>query len=144
MPHPLLFLSQSDYLIQIFYINSPTEWQREQIQSSLLLNKPTDLDLLSFQREGISCFSRTKVNWQFLPDLWGQFFHAISSWQIIPWMFIRNRKYNTWNGSLYSLFCLPQFPDRSTYCLCCIYRKYWDIFTYHSGPSCSKLNEVVH
>ena len=27
MPHPFLIISQSDYLIQIFYINSNTEWQ---------------------------------------------------------------------------------------------------------------------
>ena len=39
MPHPFQILSQSDYLIQIFYINSHTEWQTVQIQISWLLQK---------------------------------------------------------------------------------------------------------
>ena len=37
MPRPLQIFSQSDYLIQIFYINSNTEWQTVQIQISWLL-----------------------------------------------------------------------------------------------------------
>ena len=37
MPHPLLTVSQTDYLIQIVDINSHTEWQRVQIQISWLL-----------------------------------------------------------------------------------------------------------
>ena len=63
MPHPLLIFSQSDYLIQIVDINSLTKWQTEQIKISwLLLQKPTDLDLHSLQRQDISGFSRTRVH----------------------------------------------------------------------------------
>ena len=51
MPHPLLILSQSDYLIQIVHINSHTLWQTVQIQISWLLQKPTDLDLHCLQRQ---------------------------------------------------------------------------------------------
>ena len=61
MPGPLLIVSQSDSLIQIFYINSHTEWQTLQIQISWFLQKPTDLDLHCLQRQGISGFSRTRV-----------------------------------------------------------------------------------
>ena len=60
MPCPFLFFSQSDYLIQIADINSRTEWQTVQ--------KPTDLDLHCLQRQGISGFSRTRVN-NFNPSL---------------------------------------------------------------------------
>ena len=62
MPHPLLIFSQSDYLIQIVDINSHIEWQTVQIQISWLLQKPTDLDLHCLQQQGISVFSRTRVN----------------------------------------------------------------------------------
>ena len=59
----LLIFSQSDYLIQIVDTNSHTKWQTVQIQiSSLLLQKPTDLDLHCLQRQGISGFSRTRDN----------------------------------------------------------------------------------
>ena len=61
MPHPLLIVSHSDSLIQMFDINSHTEWQIVQIQISWLLQKPTDLDLHCLQRQGISGFSRTRV-----------------------------------------------------------------------------------
>ena len=37
MPHPLLIVSQSDYLIQTVDISSHTEWQTVQIQISWLL-----------------------------------------------------------------------------------------------------------
>ena len=63
MPHPFQIFSQSDYLIQIVDINSHTEWQAVQIQISWLLQKPTDLDLHCLQKQGISGFSRTRVNW---------------------------------------------------------------------------------
>ena len=62
MPHPFQIFSQSDYLIQIVDINSHTEWQAVQIQISWLLQKPTDLDLHCLQKQGISGFSRTRVN----------------------------------------------------------------------------------
>ena len=65
-PLPLLIFSQSDYLIQIIDINSHTSWQTVQIQISWLLQKPTDLDLHCLQRQGISGFSRTRVNVAFL------------------------------------------------------------------------------
>ena len=62
MPHPLLINSLSDCLIQADK-NSHAEWQTLQIQISWLLKKkPTDLDLHCLQRQGISRFSRTKVN----------------------------------------------------------------------------------
>ena len=62
MPRPLLIFSQSDYLIQIVDTNSNTEWQTVHIQISWLLQKPTDLDLHCLQRQGISGFSRIRVN----------------------------------------------------------------------------------
>ena len=62
MPFPFLIFSQLDYLIQIIDINSHTEWQTVQIQICWLLQKPTDLDLHCLQRQGISGFSRTRVN----------------------------------------------------------------------------------
>ena len=37
MSHPLLIVSQSDYLIQVVDTNSHTEWQTVQIQISWLL-----------------------------------------------------------------------------------------------------------
>ena len=58
---PLLFFSQSDYLIQIVDINSNTEWQTVQIQISWLLKKPTSLDLHCLQKQGIGGFSMTRV-----------------------------------------------------------------------------------
>ena len=65
MPHPLLIVSQSDYLkIQVVDINLHTDWQTVQIQISWLLQKPADLDLHYLQRQGISGFSRTRVNAQ--------------------------------------------------------------------------------
>ena len=62
MPHPLLIFSQSDYWIKIVDRNSHTDWQTVQIQISWLFQKPTDLDLHCLQRQGISEFSRTRVN----------------------------------------------------------------------------------
>ena len=62
MPHPLLIFSQSDYLIQVVDINSHTECQTVQIQISWRLKKPTDLDLHSLQKQGISRFSRGWLN----------------------------------------------------------------------------------
>ena len=62
MPRPLLIFSQSDNLIQIVAIKSHTYWQTVPIQISWLLKKPTDLDLHCLQRQGISGFSRTRVN----------------------------------------------------------------------------------
>ena len=69
MPRPFLIFSQSDYLIQIVDINSHTCWQIVQIQIIWLLQKPTDLDLHCLQRRGISGFSRTRVNINFLQYL---------------------------------------------------------------------------
>ena len=57
MPHSLLIVSQLDYLIQIVDINSHMEWQTVQIQISWLLK-----NLHCLQRQGISGFSRTRVN----------------------------------------------------------------------------------
>ena len=62
MPYLLLIVSQSDYLIQVVDIYSHTKWQTGQIQISWLFQKPTDLDLHYLQRQGISGFSRTRVN----------------------------------------------------------------------------------
>ena len=62
MPCLLPICSQSDYKIQVVDINLHTEWQTVQIQISWLLQKPTDLDLHCLQRQGISRFSRTRVN----------------------------------------------------------------------------------
>ena len=68
MPHPLLIVSQSDYLM-VVDTNSNTEWQTVQIQINSwqlkirwLLKKPTDQDLNCLQRQRISRFSRTRVN----------------------------------------------------------------------------------
>ena len=74
MPHPLLIFSQSDCLIRIVAITLHTKWQTVQIQISWLLQKPTDLDLHSLQRQGISGFSRTRVNFLFFIVLWWLFF----------------------------------------------------------------------
>ena len=56
MPCPPLIVSQSDYLIQVVDTNSHSAWQTVQIQINWLLQKPTDLDLHCFQRQGISRF----------------------------------------------------------------------------------------
>ena len=48
MPCPLLISSQSDYFI----------WHTVQIQINWLLKKPTDLDLHSLLRQGLSCSAR--------------------------------------------------------------------------------------
>ena len=61
MPHPLLIISQSDYLIQVVDTNSHTDGQTVQIQISWLLKKPTDLDLHCLQRQGMSGTIRTRV-----------------------------------------------------------------------------------
>ena len=63
MPCPFLIVSQSAYLIHIVGTNSQTEWQTVQIQSSWLLNlqKPTDLDIHSLQRQGIYRFRGTRI-----------------------------------------------------------------------------------
>ena len=58
MLHPLLTLSQSVSLIQIFDTNSHTDRQTVQIQISWLLKKPTDLDLHCVQRLVVYGFSR--------------------------------------------------------------------------------------
>ena len=60
MSHPLLIVSQSDYLIQTVDINSHTEWQTVQIQISWFL--PTDLDLQCLLRLGMSCSAREEIN----------------------------------------------------------------------------------
>ena len=57
----LLIVSQSDYLIQVVGTNSHAKLQTVQIQISWLLKKPTDLDLHSLQRQGLSKISRTRV-----------------------------------------------------------------------------------
>ena len=71
MQRPLLIFSQSDCLIQVVDTNSNTEWQTVQIQ---ILQKPTDLDLHCFQSQGISGFSRTRVNFEqkvsYLKAMW--------------------------------------------------------------------------
>ena len=54
MPHLFLFVSQSDYLIQVVDTSSYTWWQTVQIQISWLLQKTTDLDLLCLQRQTYS------------------------------------------------------------------------------------------
>ena len=56
MPLPLKIFSQSDNLIQVVHTKSNVEWQTVQIQISWLL------DLHCLQRQGISGFSRTRVN----------------------------------------------------------------------------------
>ena len=76
MPHPLLIFRQSDHLILIFAINSHTKWQTVQIQISWLLQKPTDLDLYCFQRQGLSGFSRTRVNIIFSHCVCGQLWNV--------------------------------------------------------------------
>ena len=53
MPFTILFVSQSDYIIQFVDTNSHTERQT-------VLKKPNDLDLHCFQRKGISSFSWTR------------------------------------------------------------------------------------
>ena len=50
------------FLDPYFYINSHTEGQTMQIQISWLLQKPADLDLHCLQRQGISGFSRARIN----------------------------------------------------------------------------------
>ena len=58
----ILIFSKSDFLIWIVAIDSNTYRQTVQIQISWLLKKPTDLDLHCLQKQGISGFSRTRVN----------------------------------------------------------------------------------
>ena len=62
MSRPRQNVSQSDSLIQLIDMNSHTEWQKVQIRISWLLQKPTDLVLHCLQSQGISGFSRTRVN----------------------------------------------------------------------------------
>ena len=62
MPHSLLILCQSDYLIQVLDTSPHTECQTVQIQISWLLKKPTDLDVHCLQRQRVMGFSRTRVN----------------------------------------------------------------------------------
>ena len=62
MPCPLLIFSQSVYLIQVVDTNLHTYPQTVQIQINWLLQNPTDLDLHCLQRQGISGFSKTRVN----------------------------------------------------------------------------------
>ena len=47
-----------------------------QIQISWLLKKPTDLDLHCLQRQAISGFSRTRVNWAHISE--GTFSHVVA------------------------------------------------------------------
>ena len=69
MTRPYLIFSQSDYLIQVVDINSNTERQIVQNQISWLLKKPTDLDLHCLQRQGISVFSKTRINSDGFPQV---------------------------------------------------------------------------
>ena len=80
MPHPLLIINQSVCLIQAVDINSHTEWQTVQIKISWLLQKPTDLDLHCLQRQGISGFSRTRVN---LLNIFGRFLPFLLGRQVL-------------------------------------------------------------
>ena len=64
MPRPFIIFSQSDYLIKVVDTNSHFKGQTGQVQISLLLQKPTDLDPHCLQRQGVSGFSRTKVKVQ--------------------------------------------------------------------------------
>ena len=59
---PILIFSQSDSLIQIVGINSHTERQKTSDSDQLASQKSSDLDLHCLQRQGISGFSRTRVN----------------------------------------------------------------------------------
>ena len=61
MPYPLLIFSQSVCLIKVVDTSSHTKGQTVQIQISWL-QKPTDPDLHCLQRQGVSGFSRTRVN----------------------------------------------------------------------------------
>ena len=58
MSCPSLIVRQLDCLIQVVDTNSCTNLQTVQIQ----IQKPTDLGLHCLQRQGISGFSRTRVN----------------------------------------------------------------------------------
>ena len=62
MPHPLLIVSQSDFLVKVVDTNSHAERQIVQLQISWLLQKPSDLDLHYLQRQDISRTSQTRVN----------------------------------------------------------------------------------
>ena len=66
MPHPLLIVSQSDYLIQIVNTNPYTQWQTVQIQISWLL-KPTYLDLHCITKTRLFKYIEnfTSENWKF-------------------------------------------------------------------------------
>ena len=64
MSHPLLIFGQSDYLIQVVITNSHTKCYIVQSHISWLFLKPTDLDLRCLQKQGISRFSRTRVNFR--------------------------------------------------------------------------------
>ena len=99
MQLPFLILSQSDYLIQIVDLNSHSEWQIVQIQISWLLQKPTDLDLHCLQRQGISGFSRTRVNLN-LPYL-----HIIHKWCSVV---------NTYHITFCTSLCILLFVTRNT------------------------------
>ena len=86
MPHPLLIFGKSDYLIQIVDINSHNKWQTVQIQIIWLLQKPTDLNLHCLQRQGISGFSRTRVKWNDVFELWRFKFSLTSTqWLQLSW-----------------------------------------------------------
>ena len=86
MPHPLLIFSQSDCFIPGMDINSHTLWQTVQVKISWLLQKPTDLVLHCLQRQSISRFSRTWVNFQNVLDfvLWNYMFilHISMAWRL--------------------------------------------------------------
>ena len=56
---PLLIFSQSDYLIPVVDTNSYTMTSSEEPDQ---YQKPADLDLDCLQRQGISGFSRNKVD----------------------------------------------------------------------------------
>ena len=74
---------------QIDPVCSHTEWQTLHIQISWLLKKPTDLDLLYLQRQGISEFSRTRINC-FLSAKKLLIFFLLSPWKLTLWILIRN------------------------------------------------------
>ena len=78
MPCPLLISSQSDYLILVFDRNSHIKWKTVQIQISWLLQKPTDLDLHSLLRQGMSCSARDGLkNNMFMLRKTCYFFHVV-------------------------------------------------------------------
>ena len=106
MPRPFLIFSQSDYLIEVVDTNSHTKWQTVQIQITWLLQKPTDQTLHCLQRQGITGFSRTRVNKIFASTMQFSLTEQMGQDNLV---YIHKLYYTVF------LWTKPQKRDRTTY-----------------------------